>query len=271
MRTFALFCTLLLLFSSCTSESDRDDSSYSLVWSDEFEGTELDTTKWDYQIGTGAQFGLNGWGNNELQYYTEKGHNIEINDGILAIEARKEAYEQMDYTSAKLVTLGKQDWLYGKFEIHAKVPETQSIWPAIWMMPTNAEYGNWPRSGEIDLMELLGHQPDTVYGNAHYGNSYLDRGSSLQPITLEDGANFSDDFHTYAIEWKPDTLKWYLDGKHYHTLTSEDIKPYIWPYDKSFYLILNVAVGGTWPGYPDETTELPQQMLVDYVRVYQLN
>lgn len=268
MKSKLLFLLLAASLTGCSNTPENTDK-YTLVWSDEFETSEVDTTKWGFNTGTGAEIGLTGWGNNELQYYREGSHNTSISDGILSIEAREESYEGMDYTSAKLVTQGKADWLYGKFEIRAKVPETQGIWPALWMMPVNSEYGGWPRSGEIDIMELLGHQPDTVYGTAHFGNSFPDRGHNTKAVTLEDGADFSDDFHTYTVEWMPDTLKWYLDGKHYHTLSSADIEPYNWPFDKSFYLLMNVAVGGNWPGNPDETTELPQQMQVDYVRVYQ--
>ncbi|SMO88644.1 glycoside hydrolase family 16 protein [Gracilimonas mengyeensis] len=256
------------LLAACTATTDTTEN-YELVWSDEFNSTELDTSKWDFNTGTGAEIGLIGWGNNELQYYREGNNNVSVTDGNLVIEARKENYSDMEYTSAKLVTQNKAAWKYGKVEVRAKVPETQGIWPAIWMMPTESAYGNWPRSGEIDLMELLGHQPDTVYGTAHFGNSFEDRGHFTKAITLEGGENFSNAFHTYAVEWKPDTLKWFLDGDQYHTMSSSDIKPYNWPFDKPFYLILNVAVGGNWPGNPDETTRLPQQMKVDYVRVYQ--
>lgn len=267
MRYKFLLFSLLVLLIGCSNPSENSD--YSLVWSDDFEESELDSTKWDFQTGTGEQFGLNGWGNNELQYYTEGTHNTSIENGILAIEARIEEYESMNYTSAKLLTQNKADWLYGKFEIRAKVPETQSVWPAIWMLPAKSHYGGWPRSGEIDIMELLGHQPDTVYGTAHYGNSSDDKGHNSKPITLNNGADFSDDFHSYEVEWTPDTLRWKLDGDLYHTLAKSDLEPFNWPFDQPFYLILNVAIGGNWPGNPDETTRLPQRMEVDYVRVYQ--
>lgn len=261
---------LLFFFSDCskTQKTDPQSDLYTLVWEENFDGDSLDINSWSYHLGTGAQYGLNGWGNNELQYYTDRKDNVYLKNGYLVIEAKKEDFEDREYTSGKILTQNKHDWLHGKIEVRAKLPETQGIWPAIWMLPTKNEYGWWPASGEIDIMELLGHQPDTVYATIHYGNSFEDRGHNTGKYYLT-GSSFADDFHTYAIDWEPGIIIWFIDGEKYHQANTTTIKPFTWPFDKSFHLILNVAVGGYWPGYPDETTVFPQRMTVDYVRVYQ--
>lgn len=186
------------------------------------------------------------------------------------ISALRENYRGSRYTSARLVTKNKGDWLYGRFEIRAKLPYGQGIWPAIWMLPTDWEYGGWPISGEIDIMELVGHEPGTVYGTIHYGNPHTYTGAHY---SLPAGQTFADDYHVFALEWEPGEIRWYVDGYPYQTqtewFTSSTKGVYPAPFDKRFHLILNVAVGGVWPGYPDETTVFPQVMSVDYVRVYQ--
>lgn len=241
--------------------------NWQLVWADEFDqpdGSAVDPTKWSFNTGGG------GWGNSEWQYYTDRTDNARIEDGALMIIAQREAYKGSRYTSARLVTKNKGDWLYGKFEVRAKLPYGQGIWPAIWMLPTDWEYGGWPLSGEIDIMELVGHEPGTVYGTIHYGNPHTYTGDHY---SLPAGQTFADDYHVFALEWEPGEIRWYVDGIHYQTqkewFTSSTRGTYPAPFDKRFHLILNVAVGGVWPGYPDETTVFPQVMYVDYVRVYQ--
>ena len=241
--------------------------NWELVWSDEFEETELDETKWSYQYGTGASEGLSGWGNAELQYYTDREQNVFVQDGKLHIVAREESHGGMDYTSARIRTIDQGDWRYGRFEVRAQLPKGQGLWPAIWMMPTDAVYGGWPASGEIDIMELVGHQPDVIHGTIHYGPPHTYSGGSY----TRSSGDFSDDFHTFAIEWEHGEIRWYVDDVHYHTETNWFSQGHGFPapFEQRFHFLLNVAVGGHWPGSPDHTTEFPQQMVVDYVRVYQ--
>ena len=243
-------------------------SNWELVWAEEFDTDTLDMGNWEYQIGTGASEGLFSWGNNERQYYTDREENIYLEDNKLHIRALDGDFANRSYTSARIRTKDKADFKYGKFEIRAKVPEGQGMWPAIWMMPTESVYGTWPKSGEIDIMELVGHIPNVVHGTVHYGPDWpnnLEHGGS---ITKSDG-NYSDDFHVYSIIWKPDQIDWFVDGQLYARTTPSHLAPHNWPFDQYFHFILNVAVGGNWPGDPDETTEFPQEMIVDYVRVYE--
>jgi beta-glucanase (GH16 family) len=240
---------------------------WTLVWSDEFngpDGSAVDPNKWSFDIGG------SGWGNGEWQYYTDRTDNAYVEDEALVIKAQKEDYKGNRYTSARLVTKGQGDWRYGRFEIRAKLPYGQGIWPAIWMLPTDWEYGNWPRSGEIDIMELVGHEPARVHGTLHYGIPHTYEGDHYD---LPGERTFADDYHVFAVEWEPDEIRWYVDGYHYQTqtewFTSSTKGSEHAPFDQRFHLLLNVAVGGTWPGFPDETTEFPQYMYVDYVRVYQ--
>lgn len=244
------FCTPFLSHSQC----------YNLVWSDEFTGSSLNTSNWSYDVGAG------GWGNNELQYYTN-GSNVEVSNGTLKIVAKSEVIGTSNYTSGRIVTKNKGDFRYGKFEARAKMPQGQGIWPAFWMLPTNNEYGGWPKSGEIDVLELLGHQPNIVYGTIHSGDPVTAATiSSSANYTLPNGT-FADDFHTFTLEWTPTEVKWLVDGNLYSTKTVANISP--WVFDKAFHVLLNVAVGGNWPGAPNGTTVFPQTMEVDYVRIYQ--
>lgn len=247
---------------------------WKLVWSDEFEGNEVDDSKWGYQTGG------SGWGNNELQYYTDRPENSRVEDGKLIVEARKEDFGNRDYTSARMRSKNKGDWKYGRFEIRARLPEGQGIWPALWMMPTDEVYGTWAASGEIDIMEHLGHEPDVVYGNLHFGGPWPNNQAlGAQAYRLASG-KFSDDFHLFVLEWEEGEFRWYVDGNRFMTADEwrqcestcgpgDPGAPFPAPFDQEFYLIFNVAVGGNWPGRPDETTVFPQRMEVDYVRVYQ--
>jgi beta-glucanase (GH16 family) len=242
-------------------------AAWKLVWADEFDGPDgspPDPKVWSAEQGGG------GWGNNELEFYTNRIQNAYLEGGNLVIEARKERYGTRDYSSARLVTRGSAAWTFGRFEIRAKLPKGQGVWPAIWMMPDTLKYGGWPLGGEIDIMELLGHAPATVYGTLHWGNPHLSSGKSF---TLNNVPDFSEEFHVFALEWQPGELRWYVDGVQYHTVTQWSTSApgavFPAPFDQPFYMILNVAVGGNWPGSPDATTVFPQKMLVDYVRVYQ--
>ncbi len=231
-------------------------AGYKLVWNDEFNDNQIDTSKWSWEVNG------NGGGNNELQYYTNSPENSYIKDSCLVITALKKDYMNKNYTSARLRTLYKGDWLYGRFEIRAKLPFGQGMWPAIWLLPSDWEYGGWPTSGEIDIMELLGHQSNKVYGTIHYANPDGKHGQTGGSYTLPT-SSFAQNFHVFALEWDSTGFKWYVDDNLY--FQTQKTKPF----DKRFHMILNVAVGGNWPGNPDETTKFPQSMMVDYVRVYQ--
>jgi len=239
---------------------------YTLTWQDEFNGTTLNSAYWSNQNGDGCP-DICGWGNNELEYYTPRPENLFFQDGKLVIEARKENYSGKQYTSSKILTAGKKTFKYGRIDIRAQLPKGKGIWPALWLLPQDNVYGAWPKSGELDLMELVGHEPNKVYGTAHYGpgpgSTSTSRGYT-QPT-----GDFSDQFHVFSLEWKADQVKWYVDGNLYSTLNKADIGALQWPFNESFYLIFNVAVGGYWPGNPDATTYFPQWMVVDYIRVYQ--
>ena len=233
---------------------------WDLVWQDEFEDTKIDLANWTFDIGG------SGWGNNESQAYTDRPENARIEDGLLVIEARVERFVSRDYTSARLKTQGLQSWQYGRVEARITIPTGQGIWPAFWMLGDNIEQVNWPNSGEIDVMENIGSEPQRIHGTVH-GPGYSG-GSGIGASHILVGEPYNLDFHEYAIEWEPEEIRWYMDDTQYFTLTPDDV-PGEWVYDHPFFIILNVAVGGQWPGYPDDTTIFPQQMLVDYVRVYQ--
>lgn len=245
---------------------DEDNMEYRLVWSDEFdyEG-KPDDTKWDYMIGG------NGWGNDELQYYTE-GDNVWVEDGKLTIELRKEEMGSNGYTSTRLVTKDKAEWKYAKIEVCAKLPAGKGTWPAIWMMPAEDSYGTWPASGEIDIMEHVGYDQGTVHATIHTESYY--HGKNTQKGGTISAADCSEEFHVYSVEWLPDKLIFCMDGEEYFSYKPTDYvaNPTFseWPFDESFYLILNIAMGGSWGGAQgiDETLE-SAQMEVDYVRVYQ--
>jgi beta-glucanase (GH16 family) len=229
---------------------------WNLVWNDEFSETSIDPAKWEYEVNG------DGGGNNELQYYTARPSNSFVQDGNLTIRAQKEDYLGKQYTSARMRTRYKGDWKYGRVEVRAKIPYGRGMWPAIWMLPTDWEYGGWPMSGEIDIMECLGQDPWTIYGTIHFGQSVAAHQQMGGKYTRS-GESFAGDFHVYAIEWDSTSIQWYVDGTKYFTAVKSS------PFDKRFHLLLNVAVGGNWPGSPDEFTVFPQTMMVDYVRVYQ--
>jgi len=268
-----LFAGLSLHCSSSKDPAEEDDllpppiAGWTLVWNDEFDAANIDEAKWGFEVNA------TGGGNNELQYYTARKENAFLEDGKLVIEALKESYTGPEgtraYTSARLRTLNKGDWKYGRFDIRARLPFGQGIWPAIWMLPTDWVYGGWAASGEIDIMELVGHDPETVHGTLHYGGAWPNNKSSGTSFKLSQG-NFAGDFHTFTLEWEEGVFRWYMDGALYQTQTtwSTEGAAFPAPFNQRFHLLLNVAVGGNWPGSPDATTAFPQRMEVDYVRVY---
>jgi beta-glucanase (GH16 family) len=230
-----------------------------LLWADEFDGTALDTTKWNIEVDG------DGGGNNELQFYTNRDTNIFVNNGTLKIRALKENYELHEYTSGRVHSQYKGDWKYGRIEAKIKLPEGKGIWPAFWMLPTENTYGTWPNSGEIDIVELVGggSGDSTIYGTLHVGPPWNFSNGSYK---LEN-EKFSDNFHVFAIEWSEETINWYVDDILYSSKSTVDVSTWL-PFQERFHVILNLAVGGNWPGAPDETTLFPQIMEVDYVRVY---
>lgn len=245
---------------------DKENMDYRLVWSDEFDYEGVpDAEKWSFEVGG------NGWGNQELQYYTN-GENASVADGLLTIELRKEETNGNDYSSARMVTNGKADWKYGKIEVCAKLPSGLGTWPAIWMMPTASAYGTWPNSGEIDIMEHVGYDQGTIYSNIHTeAYNHTKNTGKGDSIRLED---VSDAFHVYSVEWLPDKLLFSVDGEEFF---SYDPNEFVanptsaeWPYDQNMFLILNIAFGGSWGGSKGIDEELTSaKMEVDYVRVYQ--
>jgi beta-glucanase (GH16 family) len=228
-----------------------------LVWNDEFDGTTINTDNWNYNLGAG------GWGNNELQTYTNTSENSFVLDGKLNIKATEPFPE--NYRSARMVSQGKQEFTYGRIDIRAKMPYGQGIWPALWMLGSNISSVGWPKCGEIDIMEYLGHDLRKTYGTAHYDqNGHQYKGGNY---TLPNGQSYHDLYHVFSIIWTEDAITWYVDYKKFYEVTSTSIEFAAFKLPQFF--IMNVAVGGNWPGYPDASTTFPQTMFVDYVRVFQ--
>lgn len=273
--------------SSSSSSTPANSNAWEQVWIDEFDGTNIDTTKWSFEKN------CNGGGNNELQCYTDRADNAFVADGKLHIVAKKESFSgqakvdddpgynagdtsaKRDYTSARLRSKNKGDWTYGRMEIRAKLPKGQGIWPAIWMLPTEWKYGGWPLSGEIDIMEAVNSDTaaygNKVHGTLHYGDVWPN--NKYEGTFYIPPKNVWEEYHTYAIEWEEGEIRWYVDNKHFQTenkkgwftkgSTNENA-----PFDQKFHMLLNLAVGGNWPGNPDGTTTMPQEMTVDFVKVY---
>jgi beta-glucanase (GH16 family) len=243
---------------------------WSLVWGDEFDGpsgSAVDGAKWTAEVGGG------GWGNNELEYYTSRLQNAYQSGGSLVIKAIKEHYTGPDkvtreYTSARLITKNKFSQQYGRFEARIKIPFGQGIWPAFWMLGNDITTVGWPQCGEIDILENIGSEPTIIHGTLH-GPGYSGGAGLSSSYSLPNNQRFADAFHTFAIEWEPNVVRFYCDGILYKTQTPADLPDgKTWVYNHPFFLLLNVAVGGDWPAAPDATTVFPQTMLVDYVRVY---
>lgn len=243
---------------------------YTLVWSDEFDGAEINLDNWDFEIGDGCDRDLCGWGNNELQYYTDRAENATVKDGRLIITAKKEspALEGYNYSSARMISKNKQDFRFGRIDIRGKLPKGQGIWPAIWMLPTENKFGIWPKSGEIDIMELIGNKPNEVFSTVHYGHDFW-RFKSLPKYTLETG-DFSLEDHTFTVLWRENCIRFMVDGELIEgAITPSTTLPTTYPFNEVFHLILNIAVGGNLPGDPDGSTLFPQTMEIDYIRAYE--
>lgn len=256
-------CVLVVMTASAQTSTN---AAWTLVWSDEFnqpDGSAPDPAKWVYDIGA------SGWGNNEWEYYTSRTNNARIENGQLVIEARKESYQDSDYTSARLKTQGKASWTFGRIEARMKLPRGQGIWPAFWMLGTNIPTAPWPNCGEIDIMENIGKEPGIVHGTVH-GPGYAGGAQGIgSPYSLPGSVAFADDFHVYAVEWTTNEIKWFVDGRQYFSVTPASLpRGAKWVFTQPQFILLNLAVGGYWPGYPDGTTTFPQRLLVDYVRVY---
>jgi beta-glucanase (GH16 family) len=277
-RTLSIFLCLSFLLSACamttpdptstpspqpspTAEWER--KGWALAWHDEFDGTELDLKNWTFDIGGG------GWGNQELEAYTDRPENVRVENGMLVIEARRE--EELvggrEYSSARIKTQGLHAWQYGRIEARMKLPYGQGIWPAFWMLGDNINRKMWPTCGEIDIMEFIGKEPDQLYATVH-ASGYSGGNGVGSSLTVPSAESLRNDFHVYAIEWEANEIRWYFDDQQHFKITPEDV-PAEWAFDHPFFIILNLAVGGRWPGYPDETTVFPQFLYVDYVRVYQ--
>ncbi len=255
------------------AESSKTDGTWTLVWSDEFnqpDGSPPDPTKWSYHEGVGN----NGWGNNELEYYTSRPQNISIQNGNLVITAAQEHYTDSAavmraFTSARIKTRAQFAQAYGRFEARIKIPGGAGLWPAFWMLGDNIKLVGWPACGEIDVMENIGKELSTVHATIH-GPGYSAAAGISSPYELPGGRRFADDFHLFAVEWEPNSIRFYVDNDLYATRTPADLPSGAkWVYDHPFFILLNLAVGGNWPGPPELTTSFPASMFVDYVRVYQ--
>ena len=257
---YKIFFIFILVLISCSKESIAQFEN--LVWSDEFDYTGLPSeTKWNYEIGYVR--------NNEKQYYTEKRlENARVENGYLIIEAKKEKYKDFEYTSASLITKNKEEWQYGRIEVKAKLPTGYGMWPAIWMLGKNISEVGWPTCGEIDIMENVGFDPLVIHANIHTKAYNHVKGTNKgNKITVEDP---SKDFHIYAVNWSKEKMEFFVDDNLYFTFYNENKTTAEWPFDQPFYLILNIAVGGGWGGQKGiDDSIFPQQMIIDYVRVYE--
>ena len=271
---FTVIAVAVLSLTACGNEVTEvvevpEIDGYELLWHDEFSGKKMDETIWSYDPHEP------GWTNNELQEYTKSTKNVFVKDGKMVLKAIKTKRDADDYyTSGKIKSQNKQDFMYGKVVVSAKVPEGQGLWPAIWMMPTDENlYGQWPKCGEIDIMEVLGNDVKTAYSTVHYGEPHAEQQGTL---VLTD-STFADDFHEYSVEWEPGEMRWYIDDQEvlvvndwYSAIKGAEEKPYPAPFNQTFFVQMNLAVGGDWPGNPDETTDFDNaEFLIDYVRVYQ--
>ena len=265
---FFFACSEEEMVSQNKETNDWEIEGWNIVWQDEFDKDSLDLTKWSREIGG------HGWGNNELQFYTDSDSNSYVENGNLTLKAQVvpqgigSSKGLRYYSSARLRTYGKGDWKYGRIEVKAKVASGQGIWPAIWMLPTDWLFGGWPSSGEIDIMEHVGYDLGVVHGSVHteaYNHKINTQRSSARKI-----ANVDTEFHVYSIIWNKDKISFFIDDVQYFLFENDQQGNYkTWPFDQRFHLLINIAVGGDWPGNPDNSTNFPRKMLVDYVRVYE--
>lgn len=235
-----------------------------LIWEDQFDGSALNTNYWSHQTGNGCP-DLCGWGNNELQNYTTNPQNIRVQDGKLIITAIN---NNGNWTSGRVRTINKVDFCTGRIEIRAKIPAGRGFWPALWLLPTDYDYGGWPISGEIDIMEARGQEPETSIGSIHYGLLYPNNLHKGGEFTLDNGT-FAEDFHIFSVEWKADQIVWEVDGSTFSVMTPTDVAPYRWPFDRNFNALINLAVGGNFLGNPDGTTPAQGVFEVDYIKLFQ--
>lgn len=265
LMIISLLLVTVLVISSCSTDETQTVATFDqLVWQDEFDNDgQPNAENWSYNIGTGE----NGWGNSELQFYTDRPENVTIQNGILVITAKEEDYNGSSYTSARLLTKGKFEQTYGRFEARIRMPYGKGLWPAFWLLGDDDNgASNWPDIGEIDIMEYVGNEPTKVFGTVH-GPGYSGANGVTKSYDLIND-RFDTGFHVFGIEWGPDYINYYVDDVLYNQITPKDV-PGEWVFnDGPFYIILNVAVGGLLPGSPNAETVFPQTMLVDYVRVY---
>ncbi len=257
-----LLCVITIgVFNCSTDETQTVTNFTNLTWEDEFDvDGALNSDYWDYNIGG------DGWGNNELQYYTDRLENVKVEDGMLHITALQESFEGSEYTSARIITKGKFEQTYGRYEARIKLPWGQGIWPAFWLLGADIDTNPWPNCGEIDVMENRGQEPTLINGTVH-GPGYSG-GESITKAYELDSDRFDTDFHIFGIEWGPSYINFYVDDVLYNQITPDDVTGE-WVYDHDFFIIMNVAVGGNYVGSPNENTVFPQTMMVDYVKVYQ--
>jgi len=263
-RPELFFILTLILFSGCLKTDDTDrDKKWSLIWYDDFDGSKgalPDPAKWRFETGTD-------WGNGQLEYDTDQPENVSMDgDGHLVITARREPFAGSEFTSGRISTKGLFEQQYGRFEAKMKMPWGPGIWPAFWLLGSNIDDVGWPLCGEIDIMEYRGQEPQIIHGSIH-GPGYSGGNPVTRTYTLQQG-RFDTDFHVFAVEWSSEYIDFFVDDIHYQRIKQEDV-PGEWVFSTSFYIILNVAVGGNFVGFPTVSTQFPQSMLVDYVRVYQ--
>ncbi len=255
---------------SCDNDEEQQVTTLNnLVFADEFDVNGApDPSKWTYNIGTG----MNGWGNNELQYYTDRPENVVVEDGVLKITAIEENFQGSRYTSARILTKGLFERDYGRFEARIKLPWSRGIWPAFWLLGEDSDGAVWPQIGEIDIMEYRGQEPTIIHGSAHLPGNFA--GNPIIKTYELENSRFDTDFHVFGIEWSPNRINYYVDDVLYQSITPEDMDDNgesEWVFDdgREMFIILNVAVGGGFVGNPGPDTVLPQTMEVDYVRVYE--
>ena len=275
-KFFSFFCIITVSFFSCTDKGEVVNVATAApiternwqfevtpTWQDDFStGTAPDPSKWNFEVGGG------GWGNNELQHYTP-GANSSVAGGNLIITAKKENVSGREYTSSRMITKGKGDWLYGRMEVRAKLPKGRGTWPAIWMFPTESTYGNWPASGEIDIMEHVGYEQNKVHFTIHNAAFNFMKGNQKGSNKIVPTA--SDEFHNYRADWTPYSIKGFIDGEQYFEYVNANNGYTSWPYDKKFFLILNIAVGGNWGGVQGvDNSVFPATLMIDYVKYYKI-
>lgn len=269
--SFLFIITCFFVISSCSNDETQTVVNFTeLVMQDEFDvDGALDSSLWSFDIGNGEGTPAGaGWGNNELQYYTNRSENLTVQNGVLIITAKKESYEGASYTSAKILTKGKFDQAYGRFEARIRLPYGQGMWPAFWLLGSNIDEVEWPNCGEIDIMENRGQEPTITNGTLH-GPGYSGGLAITKAYDLVND-RFDTGFHVFGIEWGPEYINFYVDDVLYNQITPADVTGE-WVFNQPFYIIINLAVGGSFVGSPNSETSFPQTMLVDYVRVYKNN